>query len=59
MKKNGKRKRLEPAIECRLKLYDEHDRTLVHAIRESAKQNERTMLQQIKYMLRQAAEATQ
>ena len=55
--KNGKKKRLKPAIECRLALYDEYDRPLVTTIREQAKRNERTMLQQIKFMLRESLEA--
>jgi len=59
MKKNGKHKRLEPAIECRLKLYDQHDRALVHFIRDGAEANERTIIQQIKFVLRQAAGGAQ
>ena len=59
MKKNGKpKKRLEPAIECRLKLYDEFDRAIVHFIRDGAEANERTIIQQIKFVLRQAAGGT-
>lgn len=53
---NGKRKRLKPAIECRVALYDEYDRPLIATIRQAAKQNERTMIQQIKYMLRTSME---
>ncbi len=55
MKKNGKRKKPEPAIECRLKLYDEHDRATVHFIRDGAENDGRTIIQQIKFVLRQAA----
>ncbi len=51
-RQNGKAKRLKPAIECRLTLFDEYDRALIALIRESAKQNERTIIQQIKFMLR-------
>lgn len=54
---NGKRKRLKPAIECRVALYDEYDRPLIATIRDAAKRNERTMIQQIKFMLRTSMEA--
>jgi hypothetical protein len=54
--RNGKTKRLKPAIECRLTLFDEYDRPLVTAIREQAKRNERTIIQEIKFRLRTSLE---
>ena len=52
--KNGAR--LKPSIECHFRLYDEHDRTLVLHIQREARLNERSIQQQMRFMLRQASE---
>jgi hypothetical protein len=50
---NGKK--LAAKIQVHLRLYDEYDRSLCIFIQQEAHKNERSVQQQLRYMLRQAA----
>lgn len=52
---NGKQ--LVPKINVHLRIYDEYDRSLCTFIQQEAHKNERSVQQQLRYMLRQAAGA--
>jgi len=52
---NGKK--LEPKIEVHLRLYDEYDRSLCIFIQQEAHKNERSVQQQIRFMLRTTADS--
>ncbi len=57
MKRNGKRKRgaSKPVIECRLRLYAEYDLPVIKFIRDETDEHGRTVITQIKRMLKLAA----
>jgi hypothetical protein len=63
MKRNGRsRKRSavkKPFVELHVRLYEEHDRTLISFMDHDRKVNERSWQKQVRHMLRQAAGVAQ
>ncbi len=59
MKRNGRKRKpnavRKPFVELHVRLYEEHDRTLISFMEHDRTVNERSWQKQVRHMLRQAA----
>ena len=53
---SSKQKKKQAHVEVRVRLYPQLDQPLITRIKNEARVNERTVQQQVRYMLRKAAE---